>query len=176
MKKLKNLLLLLLVSIMFLVFAVGSSSGDDVTTSTSSDGTVSKTNELAKYKLNEDIYITTNSGKYRIKFTKISETKERNQFSETKANKVVVLEYEYENISQDEDLFISELNYKLYDKENNQLETYPVSTKSGSSVSKGRKANASVAYALNSNNNYIELEFYDNMFDSKANCKVILEW
>ena len=100
MKKLKNLLLLLLCSIMFLVFAVGSSS--NVTTSTNSDGTTSSTNELTTYKLNEDIYVTNSSGKYRIKFTKISETSERNEFSDKQANRVVIIEYEYENISQEE--------------------------------------------------------------------------
>lgn len=174
MKKLKNLLLLLLCSIMFLVFAVGSSS--NVTTSTNSDGTTSSTNELTTYKLNEDIYVTNSSGKYRIKFTKISETSERNEFSDKQANRVVIIEYEYENISQEDDLYISEMDFKLYDKENNQLETYPLSTKYPSNISKGRKTTASVAYALNSDSNYIELEYYDNMFNSKANCKVVFEW
>ena len=174
MKKLKNLLLLLLCSIMFLVFAVGSSS--NVTTSTNSDGTTSSTNELTTYKLNEDIYVTNSSGKYRIKFTKISETSERNEFSDKQANRVVIIEYEYENISQGDDLYISEMDCKLYDKENNQLETYPLSTKYPSNISKGRKTTASVAYALNSDSNYIELEYYDNMFNSKTNCKVVFEW
>ncbi|MBR2240265.1 MAG: DUF5067 domain-containing protein [Clostridia bacterium] len=174
MKKLKNLFLLLLCSIMFLVFAVGS--GSNVTTSTDSNGTQSSTNNLATYKLNDDIYVTNNSGKYRIKFTKISETSYRNPYSDKQANKVVLIEYEYENISQEDDLYISEFDFKLYDKENNQLETYPADTKYASNVSKGRKTTASVAYALNSDSNYIELEFYDNMFNSKANCKVVFEW
>ena len=160
---------------MFLVFAVGSGSSN-VTTSTNSDGTTSSTNDLATYKLNEDIYVTNSSGKYRIKFTKISETSDRNEFSDTKANRVVVIEYEYENISQENDLYISEMDFKLYDKENNRLETYPVSTKYPSNISKGRKATASVAYALNSDSNYLELEYYANMFNSKANCKVVFEW
>ena len=175
MKKLKNLFLLLLCSIMFLTFAVGSGSSN-VTTSTSSDGTQSSTSDLATYKLNDDIYVTNNSGKYRVKFTKIYETSDRNQFSDTQANRVVIIEYEYENISLEDDLYISELSFKSYDKENNNLETYPVNTKYPSNISKGRKTNASVAYALNSDSNYIELEFYDNMFNSKANCKVVFEW
>ena len=175
MKKLKNLFLLLLCSIMFLVFAVGSSSSN-VTTSTNSDGTASSTNDLANYKLNDDIYVTNNTGKYRMKFTNISETTERNEFSDTQANRVVVIEYEYENISKEDDLSVSEFNFKLYDKENNQLETYPITTKYGTSISKGRKTTASVAYALNSDSNYIELEYYDNMFNDKANCKIVFEW
>ena len=174
MKKLKNLLLLLLCSIMFLVFAVGSSS--NVTTSTNSDGTTSSTNELTTYKLNEDIYVTNSSGKYRIKFTKISETSERNEFSDKQANRVVIIEYEYENISQEDDLYISEMDFKLRGPGNYLGETYTLSTKYPSNISKGRKTTASVAYALNSDSNYIELEYYDNMFNSKANCKVVFEW
>lgn len=171
-KKMTNCLLLILVSIMFLVFAVGS--GSDVTTSNS--GGTASTADLTTYKLNDDIYVKSDSGEYRVKFTKIYETKERNEFSEKTANRVVIIEYEYENISKENDLLISEMNFKLYDKENNQLESYPVSTKYGNSISKGRKATASEAFALNSDSNYIELEFYDNYFNNKPNCKVAFEW
>ena len=157
---------------MFLVFAVGS--GSDVTTSNS--GGTASTADLTTYKLNDDIYVKSDSGEYRVKFTKIYETKERNEFSEKTANRVVIIEYEYENISKENDLLISEMNFKLYDKENNQLESYPVSTKYGNSISKGRKATASEAFALNSDSNYIELEFYDNYFNNKPNCKVAFEW
>ena len=68
------------------------------------------------------------------------------------------------------------MNFNMYDKENNKLETYPADTKYASSVGTGRKTTASEAYALNSNSNYLELDFYDNMFNGKANCRVILEW
>ena len=171
-KKIINCLLLILVGISFLVFAVGS--GTNVTTSTS--GGSGSTADLATYKLNDDIYVKGSTGEYRVKFTNIYETKDRNEFSDKTAKKVIIIEYEYENISQEDDLYVDEMHFKLYDKENNQLETYPVSTKYGSSVSKGRKATASEAYALNSDNNYIELEFYDNMFNNKPDCKVVFEW
>lgn len=171
-KKMTNCLLLILVSIMFLVFAVGS--GSDVTTSNS--GGTASTADLTTYKLNDDIYVKSDSGEYRVKFTKIYETNERNEFSEKTANRVIIIEYEYENISKENDLFISEMNFKLYDKDNNQLETYPASTKYGDSVSKGRKTTASEAFALNSDSNYIELEFYDNYFNNKPDCKVAFEW
>jgi hypothetical protein len=171
-KKIINCLLLILVGITFFVFAAGS--GSNVTTSTS--GGSGSTADIATYKLNDDIYVKSSSGEYRVKFTNIYETKERNEYSDKTANRVIIIEYEYENISKEDDLYVSEMDFKLYDKENNQLETYPVSTKSGSSISKGRKTTASEAYALNSDNNYIELEFYDNYFNSKPDCKVVFEW
>lgn len=175
MKKFRSIFLLLLCGGFFLTFALGSSS--DATSSTDSEGTQSEKHELKTYKLNEDIYITNNSGKYRVKFTSIKETSDRNQFADTQANKVVVIEYEYENMTLEDDLFISDTtNFKAYDKENNQLETYPVDTKYSSNVSKGRKTTASAAYALNSESNYVELEFYDNVWNSKPDCKLVLEW
>lgn len=165
-KKIVNFLFLILVGISFLVFAVGS--GNDVTTN--SNG------KTDNYKLNDDITVKSSSGEYRVKFTNIYETSERNQFSDKQANRVVIIEYEYENISKENDLYVSDLEFKLYDKDNNLLETYPANTKYASNVSKGRKTTASVAYALNNDNNYIELEFYDNMFNSKPDFKVIFEW
>lgn len=175
MKKIRSIFLLLLCGGLFLTFAIGSSSG--ASSSSDYDGTKSETHDLKTYKINEDIYITNNSGKYRVKFTGIQETSDRNQFSDTIANKVVIIEYEYENMTLEDDLFISDsTNFKAYDKENNQLESYPVDIKYASNVSKGRKTTASVAYALNSDSNYIELEFYDNVWNSKPDCKLVLEW
>jgi len=174
MKKIRSLIALLVCGILYFMLAVGSST--NVSTSSDSNGTVSQTKEMVTYKLNEDIYITNNNGKYRIKFTGVTETKERNSYSDKQADRVVMIEYEYENMDMNEDLYISEYNFKLYDKDNNSLDTYPVTIKYPSSVSSGRKGTASAAFALNNDSNYIELEFYDNMFNDKADCKVILEW
>ena len=173
--KIKTLLVLLLCGVLYFTFAVGS--GTDVTTTSTDAGTQSKTSEVAKYKLNEDIYITNNTGKYRIKFTGVTETSDRNQFSDKVADRVVIISYEYENLTLPDDLYVSSMSFKLYDKENNSMETYPAGdTKYPGAVGSGRKVTASEAFALNSDSNYIELDYYDNMFNSKADCRVILEW
>lgn len=174
MKKIRSFIALLLCGVLYFMLAVGS--GSTATTSSDANGTTSQTKEMATYKLNEDIYITNSHGKYRIKFTGVSETDDRNSYSDIQADRVVLIEYEYENMDMDQDLFVSDLEFKLYDKDNNQLETYPVDMKYASSVSSGRKATASIAYALNNDSNYIELEYYDNIYNGKADCKVILEW
>ena len=172
--KLKYALLLVLCGIVYMLFAAGS--GTEVTTTSVDTGTEAKTSEIAKYKLNEDIYITTNSGKYRIKFTNVSETSDRNQFADTNPKRVVILEYEYENLTKTSDLYVSNMSFNAYDKENNKLDTYPASIKYPSNVGTGRKTTASVAYGLDSDNNYIELDYYDNMFNSQADCRVVIEW
>ena len=175
MSKKKYLLCMLLCGVAFLTFAVGS--GSNSSSSGDSGGTSGEKAELKTYKVGEDFYITNNSGKYRVKFNSIKETDERNQFSDTKADRVVIIEWEYENLTMEEDLLVSDtLNFKLYDKDNNKLETYPASTKYGGNVGKGRKTVSSEAYALNNENNYIELEYYDNFLNSKPDCKVIFEW
>lgn len=171
-KKIVNCILLILVGIMFMVFAVGS--GTNTTTSTT--GSSGSTANLTTYKLNDDIYVKNNNYEYRVKFTNIYETSDRNQFADQQADRVIIIEYEYENISKEGDLYISDMNFKLYDKDNSQLDTYPASIKYPDSISKGRKASASAAFALNNDNNYIELEFYDNMFNSKPDFKVVFEW
>ena len=173
--KIKSLLILLLCGVLYISFAVGS--GDNVTTTSSDPNTKSQTSEIAKYKLNEDIYITNSDGKYRLKFTKVTETSERNEYTDVSANRVVIIEYEYENLTLPDDLYISSLDFNLYDKENNKMELYPsTETIYPSQVGTGRKTVASEAFALNSSSNYIELDYYDNIFNSKADCRVILEW
>ena len=173
--KIKNLLSLLLCGVLYLTLAVGS--GTHVTTTNSDTETQSKTSEIAEYKLNEDIFITKSTGKYRIKFTGVTETNDRNEFSDKVANRVVIISYEYENLTLPDDLYISSMDFKLYDKENNSMETYPAGdVKYPSAIGTGRKTTASEAFALNNDSNYIELDYYDNSFNSKADCRVILEW
>ena len=89
---------------------------------------------------------------------------------------MIIISYAYENISHNSDLYISEMNFKAYDKDNNAMDTYPLSTvEYPDSISTGRKTSAQLAYGLNSSDNYVELEFYDNMF-LDADCKIALEW
>lgn len=174
MKKFKSIVLLLICSVVYFMFAVGS--GTNVSTSGNAQGTVSEVNKLDEYHLNDDIFIESSSGKYRLKFTNAYETDYRNMFENSNPDRVVIIEYEYENMTMESDLLVSDWDFKAYDNDNNKLDTYPASTKYGGSVSKGRKTTSSVAYALNNDNNYIELEHYDNMFNGKADCKVIINW
>lgn len=179
MKKVLSALMAVLVICTFSFFAIAS--GEDAETSSNGeDGagtTASQESKMPEYKLNETVTVKTGQGEYTVKMTGVKETADRNQFSDIKAKKVILISYEYENKTYADDLSVSSMNMKVYDKENNLLETYPASgTKYGSSVGTGRKSNGVIAYALNSDSNYVEIEFYDNMFNSSADCKFILEW
>ena len=192
--KIKSVLILLLCGIVYFTFAVGSGSdkkkneGNTTNTATNTSNATSTNSDTSKvaretsatkYKLNEDIMLKTNDGEYRVKFTKVTETNDRNEYTAKEAKRVVVVEYEYENISMTKDLYVSKMNFKLYDKNNTEMQSYPMSrvTKIADSIGTGKKAVASEAYALNNDKNYIELDLFpDIMSRSKANCTVILEW
>ncbi len=64
----------------------------------------------------------------------------------------------------------------MYDKQGKVLEEYPADYKYPDSIGTGRSATAEMAYALNSDDNYVEIEFYDNMFNSKSDCLIKVEW
>ena len=88
----------------------------------------------------------------------------------------IIISYSYENTSYENGLYISSVNFKVYDKDNNLLQTYPVLLKYPQEISVGRKTDATMAYALNNDQNYVELEYYDNVFNSKYDSKFKIEW
>ncbi|HFE9686811.1 TPA: DUF4352 domain-containing protein [Clostridium perfringens] len=121
--------------------------------------------------IGETAYINNNNGVKSMAVTidNVKLTEERNQFSEKEAEKVVVIEYTYENIACEENLYVFDSNFKVYDASGNVLETYPAGAeKYPQAISKGKKCTANMSFALNNESNNLELEFYDNMFNGKA--------
>ena len=164
--------------VLFLTIVCGCYSNVETSNSPSGNGGTEATSSIKTYGLNQDVYIKNSSGEeYRIKLTGIKETSERNKYSEIEAKKVVIIDYEYENISKTSDLYVSSIDFKGYDSDNNSLESYEVIThKYPSSISAGRKATAQMVWAVNNGTDKIELEYYDNMFNSKPDCKFELSW
>ena len=121
--------------------------------------------------IGETAYINDKNGVKSMAITidNVKLTDERNQFSEKEAEKVVVIEYTYENIADEENLYVFDSNFKVYDASGNVLETYPAGAeKYPQAISKGKKCTANMSFALNNESNNLELEFYDNMFNGKA--------
>lgn len=154
--------------------------GSDAETSKTDSDTEKKEKkkeEKKEYAIGETVNVKTDDGEYNITITGVTETADRNQFAEVEAQRVIIVSYTYENVSYEDDLYISEMNVKAYDKGNTKLETYPASERTyPDSISAGRNTSASMAFALNNDENYVELEYYDNMFNSKSDCKFILQW
>lgn len=132
------------------------------------------------YHIGDEILVDTKNGSYSLCITGVHETDSRNQFCEKQADRVVIIDYNYENIShsgsRSNELFISEMAFKMYDADGNLMETYPVDvTNYPSAISPGHKASASIAYALNNDKNYIEAEYHDN-FLNNSDFTIELEW
>ena len=104
--------------------------------------------------------------KYEITINRVYTTDERNQFADKNPKNVVIIDYTYTNLNLDEALYISELNFKMFDSNGNALDTYPASINSASQVPKGKTAKGSMAYGLDEGDT-IEAYYYDNMFNSK---------
>lgn len=174
----KRLFILLALSICL----VGCST-DDKTESIGENNTPSeqeneKVNQTPRFALGETITVTLESDEqYEVTFTGIEETDRRNEFAEETPQRVVIISYKYKNISCEDDLFISDMDFNAYDSDGMALSTYPdISVEYPDSVSTGRSTKGSVAYGLDSDVNHIELEYYTNIFNSKPDCIVDIDW
>lgn len=139
--------------------------------------------EKKTYHIGDDILVETDAGSYSLCITGVSETSDRNQFSDQQADRVVIIDYNFKNISHSTDfgdyhndeLHIGDFDFSMYDADGEILETYPANIKYAQAVSVGHKSSGQMAYALNNNQNYIEAEYHDNIFMG-SNFTIILEW
>ncbi len=162
---------LILICVVFCMCACSSTISVDDKQSTETP----EISEEKKFKVGEEIFIKNDSGEYKFTITGVEETDYRNEFSDKSPNRVIIISYNYENISSADDLYISDMNFKAYDGDNNSMDTYPADVEYPDSVSAGRKSKGQMAYGLDSDKNYVELEYYDNMF-LNSDCKIVLEW
>lgn len=133
------------------------------------DEEVANINNNKIYDIKETYYHKNEDGNntMSVKINSTSFTKERNEYANKKADRVLVLDFTYENLNLEENLFVSDSNFKVYDEEGNILESYTLPTeKLSKSISKGKKCTATGSYALNSKSNKLTVEFYSNIFDS----------
>ena len=128
-----------------------------------------ETPQVYRFGLNETVPMTTTYGDYEITFTDAYFTDERNQFSDTQADKVLIIVYEYKNVSYVPDytdgLFICEgLDYKVYGEDGFSLETYPASLPYyQDTVSAGRSSKGSEAFAVVGDQHHFEIELGSNV-------------
>lgn len=179
--KLKQLLAVLFVICLTVFPLAGCSNSAEAPTDgeketvTDQASTPDNTSKAPTYKMNDAILIKSFSGEYKLKVTGVEETKERNEYSDKKADRVVIVTFEYENISVD-GLVLSSHNFRLYDKQGNELQSYPiVDTLDGDYIAPGEKSKATMALALNSKNNYIKANFFDELF-GEVSATIELKW
>lgn len=166
------------------VLIIGIIAGGDNTTNTVNDSNsaseqTTQSNDEKMYKIGDTVTMHTKRGDYSLKITGVRETSERNEFANEKPKKVILIDYEYQNISFDTDVVISNLYFKVYDNDGNVLTVYPaIDTKSPTTIGQGKKATASVAYGIDSDEKSVSLDFYDITLESIFNseCSFNLSW
>ena len=182
-KKKPGCLIGLVVALLFFILFVMLLSTDNSTTTTKDDGSQAisseESNALQTYKIGDNVTVHTNRGDYSLKFTGVRETTQRNEFADENPQRVIILEYEYKNISFDSDVVVSFLYLRAYDKDGNALTIYPdISVKETTNISQGKTATASIAYGLDNNENFVTVDFYDITMESPHNpeCTFNLTW
>lgn len=103
------------------------------------------------------------TGLYEITFDKAFLTKERNKFSDETPDNVVVLEYTYKNLSDEDGLSIFEgIHFRVYDANGTYLSQYPVAYMFGGSVSVGQSGTTQVALGFDGDaHQTLEIEIYN---------------
>lgn len=133
--------------------------------------------ERLTYSSGETAVIETSAGNFSISFLNVRETSRRNSYAVSSPPKVVLFDLQYENISLERELTITEQNFKLYDAEGRRLSSYPdEKTHYAKSVNKGECGSAVYAYGFDSTENQIFIEFYNSTLDEKPACVFSLQW
>jgi len=107
--------------------------------------------------------------RYAITIFSVVETKDRNPFSDKEVAQVLIIDYQYENIAdENSSLYISDMDFKCVDEEANMCSTYPVSGRySPEHTPPGARTLASMVFGTVTNSKTIKLYYYDNMFDTE---------
>lgn len=136
--------------------------------SSSSSSEQNKSEEKKTYGLNETVDVMSKGkkvGTVTINSAKI--TSYRNQFSEEKPAQVFIIDYTYENIDYDGDIYIFSSNFNVVDESNNVCSSYPaLLNKYPQKTPKGAKCAAQAAFGTVANSSKVTLNYHDELFES----------
>ena len=153
--------------------------GDTNTVKLSTQNNKDNVNDNNIYKIGDTAEISASYGDYKLTIESVVESTKRNEYTKEQPSRIIIVNYEYENINCSQDITISQLYFHAYDKDGDLLDVYPsIETKSPNTISAGGKKKASVAYGLNSDVNYIKLQFYNIDYSDMYNptCTFELQW
>lgn len=121
--------------------------------------------EVKEMVLNQPFDVETENGNYTLTIEGARQTDKRNQFSDKKVNKVVILDYSYANESFGEkagqDLYIDSFAFQVLDDEGNVLDTYPVDDENRvpKNTPVGGKCKGSATYAVTTDSKNLNVTF-----------------
>ncbi|MEL7647308.1 MAG: hypothetical protein AAGU76_04405 [Sedimentibacter sp.] len=127
------------------------------------------------YNVGDIIEIKTESGDYTLCIDSIELVTERNQFSEQEPKEVYKIAYTYSNISQDDTLYISEMNFRVIDGNGNMAFTYPGNTAGyPQETIKGARCSAEMIFGTYTESNALVLCYTDNLFSETSDLKIFV--
>lgn len=153
-------------------------SSNNSNTNSNNSSTSQNTNkeETKTYGLNEEITINVSGNEYVLTITGIQEMKERNQFSEKTPAQVFLIDYTYKNISSEDTIYISDMNFKIIDEQGEIGDTYPNDTeRSPQNITEGVTCKSQMVLCVNNESSKVKLQYFDNMFNSKPDATFELD-
>lgn len=102
---------------------------------------------------------------YGFTINKVTEMSERNAYSDKNPAQVIVIHYTYTNVSNEEDVYLSDIFFKVVDSTGKIGYTYPnTPTDYPQSVPISVTCTAQMIFGLDNKSNVVTLYFYRNMF------------
>jgi hypothetical protein len=125
-----------------------------------------------------EVTLKSQEGNYSVKITAVFEA-EPNSDDENapEAERVAVVVYEYKNADITDGLSIGNTHFKAYDKRGKELKQYPQNGMfEPSEIGESGVFTASVAFALNNDNNYLKIEYYNDTASKKPDATFEQTW
>jgi len=90
---------------------------------------------------------------------------ERNPYSEKNPAQVIMIDYTYTNIASEEDVYLSDIYFKVVDSAGKVGYTYPNSPKNyPQRIPKGVTCNAQMIFGLDNKSDVVKIYFYKDLF------------
>lgn len=128
--------------------------------------------------VSDEATLQAQEGNYTLKITKVLEADPNPKEGEApKAESVAIVVYEYTNDDIAHGLVIGNNHFKAYDSKGRELEQYPQKDLfEPSDVGASGTFTASVAFALNNDDNYLKIEYYKDISAKKPDVVFEQEW
>ena len=130
MKKFLRGLLVVGMSISMSICFIGcGSNSNDSSNSNSSNSSSSAAPETKTYAVGDTVTMKNSDGTDKLKVTinGVTLTTDRNQYADKNPAQVVIIDYTYENVGSDSDIYYSSSCIKVTDEKGNLCDTYPLS-------------------------------------------------
>lgn len=128
--------------------------------------------------VSDEATLQAQEGNYKLKITKVLEAEPNPKEAEApEAKSVAIVVYEYTNDDIAHGLVIGNTHFKAFDSKGKELQQYPQKDLfEPSDVGASGTFTASVAFALNNDDDYLKIEYYKDISAKKPDVVFEQEW